>query len=284
MTKAERLMSLLEGDRLLLMPCCFDALSAKIIAGAGFQATLVSGFGVSGSRLGLPDTGLISFAEMRDQIHNICAAAPDTIVIADGDTGYGNAINAQRTIREYARSGVACVMIEDQVSPKRCGHTRGKSVVDRGEARQRIRAAIAAARESGIRIIARTDARATHGLAEALERARMFAGEGADIVFVEAPHSESEMERICRAVDRPMMANMVPGGQTPQISRERLRELGFRLGVYPMVPFAAAIHAMRGAVEALRDGRAGPPAASFDEVKAVVGFDDYYALEGRFVS
>jgi len=284
MTHSDRLMSLLAGDQLLMLPGCYDALSARIIAAAGFPATLVSGFAVSGSRLGMPDTGLISFAEMRDQIQNICAAAPETVVIADGDTGYGNAINARRTVSEYARAGVACVMIEDQVSPKRCGHTMGKSVVERAEARQRIRAAVDAAREAGIRIMARTDARATHGLGEALERARMFADEGADILFVEAPQSEREMEEICRAVDRPMMANVVRGGHSPELSPQRLRDIGFRLAVYPMVPFGAAIHAMRAAVEALRHGQPQAPAASFDEIKAIVGFNDYYAMEARYVA
>jgi len=284
MTHADRLMSLLASDKLLMLPGCFDALSAKIITAAGFPATLVSGFAVSGSRLGMPDTGLICFAEMRDQIQNICAAAPSTVVIADGDTGYGNAVNAQRTVREYARAGVACVMIEDQVIPKRCGHTKGKGVVDRAEARQRIRAAIDAAREVGIRIMARTDARATHGLNEALERARMFADEGADILFVEAPQNEREMEEICRVVDRPMMANMVRGGHSPDLSPQRLRDIGFRLAVYPMIPFGAAIHAMRAAVEALRDGL--PPAleTNFGEIKTLVGFDDYYATEQRYVA
>jgi 2-methylisocitrate lyase-like PEP mutase family enzyme len=267
-----------------MLPCCFDALSARVIASEGFPASLVSGFAVSGSRLGLPDTGLISFAEMRDQIHNICAAVPDMLVIADGDTGFGNAINAQRTVREYARSGVACVMIEDQVSPKRCGHTKGKGVVDRNEARVRIRASVEAARETGVLIIARTDARGVLGLDEALERARMFAGEGADIIFVEAPESESEMEQICRAANQPMMANMVRGGRTPILSPDRLRELGFRLAVYPMVPFAASIHAMREAVKALKDGSAMPNEAGFEEIKTLVGFDDYDAAEAKYVA
>jgi 2-methylisocitrate lyase-like PEP mutase family enzyme len=278
---SDRLMHLLGQPDLLRLPSCYDALSARMIARAGFAATMVSGFCVSGSRLGLPDTGLISFAEMRDQVRDICGAAPNTIVIADGDTGYGNALNAQRTVREYARAGAACIMIEDQLSPKRCGHTKGKAVVDRAEARQRIRAAVEAGRSAGIRIMARTDARATHGFDEALDRCRMFADEGADIVFLEAPHSEQEMEASCRAIDRPMMANMVPGGHTPVLPPRRLRELGFRLAVYPLVPFAAAVDAMSRSLDALRDDTPAPPQVGFEELKDIVGFNDYYREEAR---
>src|SRR5262245_47744616 len=169
------------------MPCCFDALSARLIHEAGFPLTLMSGFAVSAARLGEPDTGLISFAEMLDQLRNICAAAPRLPVIGDGDTGYGNAVNVLRTVREYARAGAAGIMIEDQLSPKRCGHTRGKQVVSRSEARMRIRAAVDAGRESGILIMARTDARAVNGFEDALARCGDFVEEGADIIFLEAP-------------------------------------------------------------------------------------------------
>jgi len=280
MANSGELRKLLAGDTLLEVPCCSDALSARLIAEAGFPATFMSGFAVSAVRLGMPDTGLISFAEMRDQLANICASVPGTIVMADGDTGYGNAINAQRTMREYARAGAACIMIEDQVSPKRCGHTQGKRVVDREEARLRVRAAMDAAKESGILVIARTDARAVHGMAEALDRCHAFQDEGADIVFLEAPESEREMEAACRAIDRPMMANMVSGGKTPMLPAKRLFDIGYRLAVYPMVPFAAAIHAMQQALKAMRSGN-GPmvPEANFEEIKRVVGFPDYYELE-----
>ncbi len=283
MSKMQELRRLLAGDSLLQVPCCSDALSARLIADAGFPATFMSGFAVSAARLGLPDTGLISYAEMRDQLANICAAVPGTIVMADGDTGYGNAMNAQRTVREYARAGAACIMIEDQVSPKRCGHTQGKRVVDREEARLRVRAAMDAARESGILVIARTDARAVHGMADALDRCRAFQDEGADIVFLEAPENESEMEQACSAIARPMMANMVSGGKTPVLPARRLFDIGYRLAVYPMVPFAAAIHAMQQALKAMRAGtEVTVPEASFEEIKRVTGFPEYYELEKRY--
>ena len=174
------------------MPCCFDALSARLIEQAGFAATFMSGFGVAAARLAMPDTGLISFGEMLDQGRSICQATT-LPVIGDSDTGYGNALNVKRTVREYARAGFAAVMIEDQVAPKRCGHTAGKAVVERDEAILRIRAACDARDEGAdILILARTDARATHGLDEAIARARAFAaeeqGEGAAQGWASAEH------------------------------------------------------------------------------------------------
>src|SRR5688572_29010459 len=167
---AARLREALRRPGLLLMPCCFDALSARLVHEAGFSLTLMSGFAVSAARLAQPDAGLISFAELLDQLRGICAAAPELPVIGDGDTGYGNAINVLRTVKEYALAGAAGIIIEDQVSPKRCGHTRGKQVVSQGEARMRIRAAVDARREHDILVMARTDARSLHGMDEALDR------------------------------------------------------------------------------------------------------------------
>src|SRR4029079_7204118 len=160
MTPADRLRALLAQPGLHVMPGCFDALSAKLIADAGYPLGFMSGFSVSAARLGMPDTGLISFGEMLDTLRSVTTAAPGAAILADGDTGYGNALNVQRTVREYAKAGAACVMIEDQVAPKKCGHTRGKQVVSRAEARMRIKAAVDARRESDILIMARTDARA----------------------------------------------------------------------------------------------------------------------------
>jgi len=212
---AKRLRDLLAGPDLLQMPCCFDALSARLVERAGFPLTFMSGFAVSAARLGLPDTGLLSYGEMEAQGRDICQAVSFP-VIGDGDTGYGNAVNVARTITGYARAGFAGVMIEDQLSPKRCGHTAGKAVVGFDEACQRIRAAVdarEALRDRGgdMVLIARTDARATHGLDEALRRAERFAALGADVLFVEAPESTEEMARICRELPGVKMANMVDG-------------------------------------------------------------------------
>lgn len=284
---AARLRRLLQEPGFIVMPGSHDALSSKMIHEAGFKVSFMSGFAVSASRLAQPDTGLISFAEMADSVRNICAAAPAMCVIADGDTGYGNAINVRRTVREYAAAGAAGIMIEDQVSPKRCGHTRGKQVVPRGEAKMRIRAALdersANGFEHDILVMARTDARAVHGFDEALDRCRMFADEGADIIFLEAPESREEMEAFCRAIPRPCMANMVGGGATPILPPAELARMGYKLAVYPLVLMASAVRAMQQALGALVRGEM-PEGASFEAIKNLVGFPGYYELEQRYRS
>jgi 2-methylisocitrate lyase-like PEP mutase family enzyme len=270
------------------MPCCFDALSARLIERAGFPLTFMSGFAVSSARLGLPDTGLISYGEMLDQGRNICAAV-SIPVIGDGDTGYGNPVNVKRTVAGYAQAGFAAVMIEDQVWPKRCGHTRGKEVVDRAEALARIRAAVdardASARDAGaeVLILARTDARATDGLDEALWRIEAFADAGADILFLEAPRDEAEMRRFCAAVPGPKMANLVEEGETPLLAPDRLEEIGYKLAAYPLTLMSAAMRAMQDALAAFREGRHPEALLSFAELREVVGFEDYYAEEARYL-
>src|ERR1700721_524801 len=238
----------------------------------------MSGFAVSAARLGLPDTGLISFAEMLDTLRNCCSAAAKIPLIGDGDTGYGNALHVQRTVVEYARAGAAAVMIEDQVSPKKCGHTRGKQVVSREEARMKIRAAVEARAERDILILARTDARAVHGPQEALARCRDFEAEGADIIFYEAPESEAEMRSFCGAIGKPCLANMVPGGKTPVLPPAELERIGYKLALYPVMLLTAAISAMQTTLEALRPGATTvpPPAASFAQLQEIVGFPAYW--------
>lgn len=287
MRRAERLRQLLAQDTCHRVPCTWDALSAKMIADAGFPFTFMSGFAVSGARLGEPDLGLISYAEMADQVRNICAAT-SIPVIADGDTGYGNPMNVERTVLGYAQAGAAAIMIEDQVAPKRCGHTQGKLVVDRAEAVDRIRAAVHArerARRDGgdILILARTDSRGTHDLEEALWRARAFKDAGADILFVEAPQSEAEMAMIPKAVPGIHMCNMVEGGKTPIPSMQKLHAMGFRLAIFPLTLFSAA---MRAVMDTLVDMKAGrdvePRLAGFDTIKRIAGFDAYYEAEKRY--
>jgi 2-methylisocitrate lyase-like PEP mutase family enzyme len=283
MNHAESLRRLLEGPQALVTPTVYDALSARIAAQAGFAGVFVSGFGIAASRLGMPDTGLISFGEMLEQIRGICGAVPDIPVIADADTGFGNAMNVRRTIFEYARAGASCVMIEDQVSPKRCGHFEGKQVIPREEARTKIRAAVEAAREVGILVLARTDARAPEGFDAALQRCQDFEREGADIVFLEAPQSEDELNRFVRSVTRPTMANMVAGGRTPMLTPQALSAMGVRLAVYHPLLFSA-VKAMQDAAAALirGDPDSGPPACSINDVKQVVDMPGYEALERRY--
>ena len=280
-TPAAALRSLLSAPGIRVMPCCFDALSARLIERAGFPLTFMSGFAVSAARLALPDTGLISYAEMLDQGRNICSAV-SIPVIGDADTGYGNALNVKRTITGYARAGFACAMIEDQVAPKRCGHTVGKQVVARDEALSRIRAAVAAREEGAeILIMARTDARATHGLDEALWRANAFADLGVDLVFCEAPRSEAEMERICTEVPSHQMANMVEGGDTPRLAPSRLEKIGYKIAAYPLTLLSAAARAMTEALACLERGVAADRLLEFSELRDLVGFDAYDAALAR---
>ena len=220
---------------------------------------------------------------MLDQGRNICAATPIP-VIGDGDTGYGNALNVRRTVEMYARAGFAAVMIEDQVTPKRCGHTKGKLVVERGQAFDRIKAAVDA-RDAGadIMILARTDARHGHGLDEAIDRAKGFSDIGADMLFVEAPQSKGEMARLTREAPGIHMANIVEGGATPMLPAKELHQLGYRFAAYPLTLLSAA---MKAIALALRDfSEEKHPAGmvmEFDELRRIVGFDDYYAAETAY--
>ncbi|KAE9632370.1 isocitrate lyase/PEP mutase family protein [Parasedimentitalea maritima] len=281
---ADQLRALLAQPRLHTMPCAYDALSAKLVEQAGFPLTFMTGFGASASRIGAPDLGLMSYGEVVDHARNI-AGAVSIPMIGDGDTGYGNAMNVRRTVAGMASAGCAAVMIEDQLAPKRCGHTPGKAVVGREEAYDRIRAAVDA-RESGadILILARTDARHEHGLAEALTRAQRFRELGADILFVEAPRSEAEMREICAATDAPNMANIVEGGETPDLSREVLQDIGYRIAAYPLTLMSAAMRAMVQTLEQLAKDQPRDGLMDFADLRQRIGFDDYYAASEIYTS
>ncbi|MBW2467086.1 MAG: isocitrate lyase/PEP mutase family protein [Deltaproteobacteria bacterium] len=276
---------LLNEPGLLLMPCCYDAISARLIERAGFALTFMSGFGVSATRLGLPDTGLISYGEMVEQGRNICAAVKIP-VIGDGDTGYGNAMNVKRTVQGFFAAGFSGIMIEDQLAPKRCGHTRGKQVVSRHEAVSRIQAAVDARREIGndLIIIARTDARETQGLDEALWRMQAFEDCGADVLFLEAPRSEEEMHRFCSDLKGVKMANMVEQGKTPFVPPGELEKMGYKIAAYPLTLLNASIHAMQKALLDLKQDGRSEGLLDFEELQKIVGFDDYYAEEEKYGS
>jgi 2-methylisocitrate lyase-like PEP mutase family enzyme len=264
------------------MPCCFDPLSARLVEQAGFPLTFMSGFAVSAARLALPDTGLISYGEMLDQGRNICAAV-GIPVIGDGDTGYGNPANVRRTVQGYAAAGFAGVMIEDQLAPKRCGHTGVKEVVDRAEALRRVRAACDARDEGAdILIMARTDARSTHGLDEALWRIRAFADLGVDILFMEAPRDEAEMSAFCDAVPGPKLANMLEEGITPVLPPERLAAIGYKIAAYPLTLLNCAVYAMREALGELAQGRTPRRRVDFATIRNIVGFPEYDQLLDRY--
>jgi len=278
----EKLRSLVSDGKAHLAPACFDALSARLVERAGFDMSFMSGFAVSAARLGMPDTGLISYGEMIDQGRNICNSV-QIPVIGDADTGYGNALNVRRTIEGFAQAGFACAMIEDQVAPKRCGHTKGKAVVERTEALLRVRAAIDAREEgANILIMARTDARATDGFDEAMWRMQAFAEAGADILFLEAPQSEAEMEAFCKRVPGPKMANLVEQGDTPLLSVEMLQAMGFSIVLYPLTLLNSAMSAMERALISLSRGKTPEGLSEFSHLRNVVGFDDYYLAEARY--
>ena len=280
-TAARRLRALLNRPGFLVMPGCHDAMSARLIEEAGFELGFMSGFAVSAVRLGMPDTGLISYGELVDQGRNICRAVSIPL-IGDGDTGFGSAQNIKRTVQGYADAGFAGIMLEDQVAPKRCGHVEGKSVVVRSEALTRIRAAVdARAAGADIVIMARTDARACISLDEAIARCLAFRELGADITFLEAPVSEDEMRKYCTTVPGPKMANLIEGGKTPLLSPTQLEAIGYTIAVYPLTMVNVSIRAMREALASLRAGRAAET-MDFDTLKAAVGFPAYYEEEAKY--
>jgi 2-methylisocitrate lyase-like PEP mutase family enzyme len=273
---ADRVRALLKQDDIIRMPCCFDALSAKLIEQAGFDLTFLSGFGASASRLGAPDTGLMSYGEVLDQARNAMQAI-SIPMIADGDTGYGNPMNVHRTVKGFAQAGCAAVMIEDQVAPKRCGHTQGKSVVSRSEAIERVHAAIDARDSHDILILARTDARREHGLDEAIARMEAFAELGADIFFVEEPYNIDEMKTICGAVDGVHMANMLEGGQTPILPPDQLAEIGYSIAAYPLTLMSAAMKAMNTVLNNLASGQSSEEhLLDFADLREQIGSDAYH--------
>ena len=286
MRPTTRLRELLARPRLLVAPGAWDPLSARVVEDAGFEAVYVTGSGVSVGHLGLPDIGLATMTEMVDQVRRI-AGAVGLPVVADADTGYGNALNVRRTVREYEAAGVAGLHLEDQEFPKRCGHLEGKRVIPAASMVARIRAACEARRDPDLVIIARTDARAVLGLDEALRRAAAYRDAGADVLFVEAPVGEGEVQAVARAFpDTPLLINLGGGGKTPMLPVSRLEALGFRLAIYPGDLQKAAIRAMRDVAVALRrDGTTAAVAdrmVSFEERFEIVGLGRYRELEERY--
>ena len=279
-----KLRNLIKNNSFLPIPSCFDALSAKLIEQTGFDAMFMSGFAASASRIGEPDLGVMTLTEVLDQLNNITDAT-SLPVIGDGDTGYGNAMNVQRTVKGVAKIGCAGVLIEDQLSPKRCGHTPGKDVVSREEAFDRIRASVDAREEKDILIMARTDANHTHGIKEAIERAQIFHELGSDILFVEAPKTEDEMRLICQEVPGCKIANIVEGGLTPNLSMKELEDIGYNMAVYPLTALSSAMKAMVDSLNKLKiDDDRSSNLMSFTELRKRVGFDDYYEVSSRYES
>ncbi len=268
------------------MPGVYDALSARLAADAGFPVAFLSGYATSASLLGLPDFGYLTQGEMADVARRVCRAAPETAVIVDADTGYGNALNTRRTVELFESAGGAGIFLEDQVWPKKCGHMAGKRVVPRGDWLSKLEAALDA-RTQGLIVVARTDARSAVGLDEAIARAQAAAALGVDAVFVEAPESVDEMRAVVDATPGVVrVANMIEAGRTPLMTPSELHELGFDLIVSPLTGLFAAARALASAYGVLaakgtlRDDLG--MLTTFDDFNRVVRLDDHYGLEARY--
>ncbi len=261
-----------------------DVFTARLIEAAGLETVFIGGFGTAASLLGLPDVGLLTLTEMADAVGRM-AARVSIPVVADGDTGHGDLHNVVRTVGEFERAGAAGVLLEDQVTPKRCGHFAGKQVVPAGEMVLKLKAVLDARRDPDFVIVARTDARAVEGLAGAIERANRYAEAGADVCFIEAPQGLEELERIPREVRHPLLVNMLTGGVTPILPVEELGRLGYKIVVCPIETLLAAGAAVRRVIGSLLNrGRADLPPEdmmTFAEVKKVLGLDEVLGVRDR---
>src|SRR5215207_1277757 len=283
--KAAELRRLLAQGEFILAPGIYDGISARVADGMGFPALYMTGYGATASMLGLPDAGLATYSDMVGRAEMICSVAK-TPLIADADTGYGGLLNVQRTVRGYEAAGVAAIQIEDQEMPKKCGHTPGRRVVPAEEMVMKIRVAADARRHAETMIVARTDARTAHGLDEALRRAKLYEEAGADVIFVESPESEAELERIGKEVSKPLLANMVEFGKTPRVEADRLKTWGFDIAIYPGLGFSVAAEAMRQAWSYLKDKgtSAGIEVPQYRGMHELMGFPDVWDFEKRWVS
>jgi 2-methylisocitrate lyase-like PEP mutase family enzyme len=277
MQQGKKLRQALAGKGLVTAPGVYDMISARIADGLGFSALYMTGYGVSAS-LGLPDAGLASYTEMVERVAQICQGTT-TPVICDADTGFGGLLNVERTVQGYERAGAAAIQIEDQVFPKKCGHTPGRRVVPVEQMARKIEVA-------DFLIVARTDARTNHGLDEALRRGEAYAKAGADILFIESPESEAEMAKIGRHFDVPLLANMADGGRTPILPKQRLEELGYRIAIFPATGFLATAKALAHVYGVLKDKGSSDTLAAefypFDKFCRLVGFEHVWDFDKRW--
>ena len=280
------LRKILQGPEILIAPGAHNAFTAKIIEQAGFKAVYMTGSGAAMDLLGLPDLGFLTMSEMVAHARNIVQAT-SLPVIADADTGYGNALNVMRTVREYEGAGVAGLHIEDQVAPKRCGHFSGKEVTSREEMIGKIKAALDSRRDQNLVVIARTDARAVMGLQEAIERGVAYAEAGADMIFVDAPESAEELSLIARSIPAPLMANLSEGGKTPLLSAQELQDMGYKLVIYPRSAAGAAAKAIQELMAVLkRDGTTEKyldRIISFEGRNQITGLAYYRELDKKYL-
>lgn len=280
--QAAAMKALLDQPRMQVMPGCGDGMGARLIEEAGFRTGFASGSSISAMRLAMPDMDLLTFPEMVDAVEAIIAAAPNVLWMADGDTGYGNALAVQKTIRAYARRGAAAVLIEDKAWPRPLGHNGAKLVIDREAAILRCRAAVEACREEGILLLARTDARVSRGFDEALARLKAFVVEGADILFLDSPQSETEMRAAVSACDgKPPLAVTAPAGKHFMPGDAELEQIGVKIVVYPQEILAATVHAVRSILGGLNGG-VKPPMASPAELATAIRSAEYLARDARW--
>ena len=282
--KADKLKNLLDQKGIVVMPGCYDALSAKLIEREEMNVGFMSGFAVSSTKLGMPDTGLISFSEMAEQVRNICNITSIPIIF-DGDTGYGNAVNVYRTVRGFADAGAAAIMIEDQKWPKKCGHTKGKDVVEVDEANSRIKAAVDASKMNNkdILVMARTDAIATRGLDDAIKRMQKFSELGADILFIEAIKSKEDMKRVIKEVPGHHMINLIEDGETPLLEMNELEDIGFKIAVFPLTLMSASVKTMQESLKNMKNKTYNTNVSKFSDLRDIVGFNEYYKIEDKYM-
>lgn len=265
-------------------PGVFELISAMIADTMGFKALYVTGYGTVASHLGLPDAGLATYTDMLGRIATIVERTR-TPVIADADTGYGGLLNVRHTVRGYEQAGVSAIQLEDQEFPKKCGHTPNRRVIPLKDMLQKIEVAVDSRRSDDFLIIARTDSRTSLGIDEAIRRGKAFAKAGADIVFVESPESEEEMQRVCEAIDAPLLANMVNGGRTPLLPAERLQSLGYAIGIHPAVGFLAMGAALKHAYADLAENGETTSAVElhdFSRFNELLGFPEVWEFEKRY--
>jgi methylisocitrate lyase len=274
MSTAQKLRELLAGSEIIVIPGVYDCLSAKLVEKTGFQVAATSGFGIAASTLGLPDYGFLTATEMFYSVGRITQSI-NIPLIADCDTGYGNALNVMRTVKDAVQIGLAGIILEDQEWPKKCGHFEGKRVISMQEHTGKIRAAVEARGDSGLVIIARTDARALLGLEEAIQRGKSYINAGADVLFIEAPQSVAELEIIANSFpDIPLVANIVEGGKTPEITTKELQNLGFKIVFFPLTALMVVTEVMSNCFQHLKEQ------GSTTNLSGLMNFQDFQELMG----
>lgn len=287
MNTAAKMRELLSTKKMVVAPGAHDAMTAKVIGRLGFDAVYMTGYGQSASHLGQPDVGLLTMTEMVARANAIVEAA-GVPVIADADTGFGNAVNVMRTVREYEKAGVAVIQLEDQVMPKKCGHMVGREIVSKEEMVGKIKAAVDTRVNPDFMIMARTDARTTKGIEEALERGLAYKEAGADIIFIESPEGEEEMRRINETIPGYTLANMVEGGRTPLLKNAALEALGYNITIYPTASIYVATKAMVDLWTALKndDTTAGvmDTMVTFSEFNDLMGLEKIREVEHNYAT